>query len=106
MIAQQRTGHPDRRVFLESSEPERLRFSVGSLPQHGSEDRAESCLSKLVQATAKCIVVEIVGIDPIVKEVLSVCSLEKSGELVQRLSFILIIATRCRRGVTVCGDTL
>jgi hypothetical protein len=60
----------------------------------------------LVQATAKCIVVEIVGIDPIVKEVPGVCSLEKSGELVQRLSFILIIVTRCRRGVTVCGDTL
>lgn len=62
-----------RRIGVDDSG--RLCFSVGSFPQHGPEDRVESCLSKLIQAMAKCMVVEIVWLDPIVKEVLSVCSL-------------------------------
>ena len=39
-------------------------FSCGSFPQRGPKDLAESYLSKVIQATAECIIVDIVWFNP------------------------------------------
>jgi hypothetical protein len=74
--------------------------SVGSFQEHGPKDRAEACLSRLIQAMAKCIVVEIVWLNSLVKEGLSIRTLEEFGEPIQRLPYSQDVHNQCHDSLT------